>query len=107
MGGHPNVTARGLDEAYFLDLVGDACNNLGHYGEAVDAFAQAVKVFKDHGAQYAHALCLLKLAQCHLALGHSDEAVRYLQECLPSFRDLQMRASEERALLVLRTCVGG
>lgn len=104
MNGRLIVTAHGLDEAYFLDLLGDACNSLGRYDEAARAFAPAVTVFKANGARYAHALCLFKLAQCRLALAQNDEAMRLLRECLPIFRDLHMRAAEGRAQEALDSC---
>ncbi len=100
-----SVTARGLDEAYFLDLLGDACNSLGRYDEAVDALSRAVKLFREQGAQCAHAMGLFKLAQSHLALANTDQAIRYLTECLPIFRRLHLRTSEERASAALKSCL--
>ncbi|MGE5292348.1 MAG: tetratricopeptide repeat protein [Micromonosporaceae bacterium] len=100
-----SVTARGLDEAYFLDVLADTYNSLGRYDEAVEALSRAVKVFREHGAQCAYALGLFKLAQSHLALAHTDQAITYLRECLPIFRSLRLRASEERALATLNACL--
>jgi tetratricopeptide (TPR) repeat protein len=100
-----SVTGRGLDEAYFLDLLGDACNSLGRYDEAVDALSRAVKLFREQGAQCAHALGLFKLAQSHLALAHTDQAVKYLTECLPIFRRLHLHAAKERAAAALQSCL--
>ncbi len=95
----------GLDEAYFLDLLGDACNVLGRYDEAVDALSRAVKLFKEHGAQCAHAVGLFKLAQSHLALAHHHQAIHYLEECLPIFQRLHLPASENRARAALDACL--
>ena len=97
--------SRGLDEAYFLDLFGDACNVLGRYDEAVDALSRAVKVFKEQGAQCAHAVGLFKLAQSHLALAHHHQAIECLEECLPIFRRLHLPRSEKRARAALDACL--
>ncbi len=97
--------SRGLDEAYFLDLLGDACNSLGRYDEAVVALSSAVQVFKEHGAQCAHAVGLFKLAQSHLALAHHRQAIDYLEECLPILRKLHLPASEQRARAALDACL--
>lgn len=97
--------SRGLDEAYFLDLLGDACNGLGRYGEAIVALSQAVQVFKENGAHCAHAVGLFKLAQSHLALAHHRQAISYLEECLPIFHGLHLTASENRARAALDACL--
>ncbi|HUK68082.1 MAG TPA: tetratricopeptide repeat protein [Streptosporangiaceae bacterium] len=94
-----------LDEAYFLDLLGDACNVLGRYDKAVDALSKAVAVFKEHGAQCAYAVGLFKLAQSHLALDDRHRAVGCLEECLPIFDALQLPASAERARTALDACL--
>jgi tetratricopeptide (TPR) repeat protein len=97
--------SRGLDEAYFLDLLGDACNGLGRYDEAVVALSRAVQVFKENGAHCAHAVGLFKLAQSHLALAHHRQAINYLEECLPIFRRLHLTVSEKRARATLDACL--
>jgi tetratricopeptide (TPR) repeat protein len=97
--------ARGLDDAYFLDMLGDACNGLGRYEEAVEALSRAVQVFREHGAHCAHAVGLFKLAQSHLALAHHQEAIAYLEECLPIFRGLHLTVSEKRARAALDACL--
>jgi tetratricopeptide (TPR) repeat protein len=97
-------TSQLLGEAYFLDLLGDAYNGLGRYDEAIVAFSEAAKAFAEHGAQCAHAVCLFKIAQSHLATSHGDEAIGYLEECLPIFRDLQLADHEEQALRALDGC---
>lgn len=93
-----------LGEAYFLDLLGDAYNGLGRYDEAIVALSGAATAFKQHGAQCAHAVCLFKIAQSHLAMAHSDQAIRYLEECLPIFRELHLPGHEEQALRALDGC---
>ncbi len=105
MDGRRGSVSRGLDEAYFLDLLGDACNVLGRYDEAVVALSRAVQVFKEHGAHCAHAVGLFKLAQSHLALSHHRQAIGYLEECLPIFRRLHLAASERRARAALDACL--
>jgi tetratricopeptide (TPR) repeat protein len=97
--------SRGLNEAYFLDLLGDACNGLGRYDEAIVALTRAVQVFREHGMHCAHAVGLFKLAQSHLALAHHRQAIGYLEECLPIFSRLHLPASEERARAALDACL--
>jgi tetratricopeptide (TPR) repeat protein len=104
MNGCLRVTAGGLDEAYFLDLLGDASSCLGRYEEAIEAYGRAVRMFSEHEARYAYALGLFKLARSYLALGRGSEAARYLRECLPIFGDLNMRAAQDRALEALGAC---
>jgi tetratricopeptide (TPR) repeat protein len=99
------LVSRGLGEAYFLDLLGDAYNGLGRYDEAVVALSRAVQVFEEHGADCAHAFGLFKLAQSHLALAHHRQAIGYLEECLPIFRRLHLTASETRARAALDACL--
>jgi tetratricopeptide (TPR) repeat protein len=96
-----------LGQAYFLDLLGDAYNGLGRYDEAIVALSEAAASFADHGAQCAHAVCLFKIAQSQLALGHTGEGIRYLEQCLPIFRDLQLPEHEEQALRALDNCRAG
>ncbi len=95
---------RGLDEAYFLDLLGDACNVLGRYDEAAEALSKAVAAFEEHGAQCAQAVGLFKLAQSHLALDNRRRAIDCLEECLPIFNALHLPGSAERARIALDTC---
>jgi hypothetical protein len=37
-------------------------------------------------------------------MSHSERAIRYLEECLPIFRDLQLPDHEEQALRALDAC---
>jgi tetratricopeptide (TPR) repeat protein len=98
------ATAQVLGRAYFLDLLGDAYNGLGRHDEAIAALSEAAGAFAQHGAQHAHAVCLFKIAQSHLALGQGERAIRYLDECLPAFRELQQPDHEEQALRALHAC---
>ena len=93
-----------LGEAYFLDLLGDAYNGLGRYDEAIVALSEAAVAFEQHDARCAHAVCLFKLAQSHLAMAHGELATRYLEECLPIFHELQLSEQEEQALHTLESC---
>jgi tetratricopeptide (TPR) repeat protein len=93
-----------LGQAYFLDLLGDAYNGLGHYDDAIVALSEAAASFKEHGASTAHAVCLFKIAQSNLALGHGERAIGYLDECLPIFRELQLPEHEEQALRARDAC---
>jgi tetratricopeptide (TPR) repeat protein len=101
---HASATTQVLGQAYFLDLLGDAYNGLGRHDEAIAALSEAAGAFRQHGAQRAHAECLFKIAQSHLALGQSEHAIRYLDECLPAFRELRQPAHEEQALRALDAC---
>lgn len=101
---HVNASAQVLGQAYFLDLLGDAYNGLGRYEEAITALSEASGAFSQHGAQCAHAVCLFKIAQSHLALGHGEQAIRYLDECLPIFRELQLPDHEEQARRARDAC---
>jgi tetratricopeptide (TPR) repeat protein len=104
MSDHASASGQLLGQAYFLDLLGDAYNGLGRHDEAIVALSEAATAFADHGAQLAHAVCLFKIAQSHLAMSHGDQAVGYLEECLPIFRDLQLPDHEEQALHALDSC---
>jgi tetratricopeptide (TPR) repeat protein len=96
-----------LGQAYFLDLLGDAYNGLGRYDEAIVALSEAAASFAEHGAQCAHAVCLFKIAQSHLAMGRTGQGIAYLEECLPIFRELQLPEHEAQALGVLDSCRAG
>ncbi|HLX50030.1 MAG TPA: tetratricopeptide repeat protein [Streptosporangiaceae bacterium] len=98
------VPRQELGEAYFLDLLGDAYNGLGRYDEAIVALSGAAMAFSQHGAQCAHAVCLFKIAQSHLAMAHSDQAIGYLEQCLPIFQDLHLPDHEAQALRALDSC---
>lgn len=104
MDDHISASNQVLGEAYFLDLLGDAYNGLGRYDEAVVALSGAATAFRQHGAQCAHAVCLFKLAQSHLAMAHGEQAIRYLEECLPIFQELHLPDHEEQALRALDSC---
>ena len=104
MNDHVSASRRELGHAYFLDLLGDAYNGLGHYDEAIAALSEAAEAFRQHDAQCAHAVCLFKIAQSHLAMGRGEVAQRYLGECLPVFRELQLPGHEEQAMLALEAC---
>jgi tetratricopeptide (TPR) repeat protein len=96
-----------LGQAYFLDLLGDAYNGLGRYEEAIVALSEAAASFAEHDADCAHAVCLFKIAQGHLAMGRTSQGIQYLEECLPIFRELQLPEHEAQALRVLDGCRAG
>ena len=104
MSDHAGGTSQELGQAYFLDLLGDAYNGLGRYDEAIVALSEAAAAFRQHDAQCAHAVCLFKIAQSHLALAQGEQAIRYLEQCLPVFRELQLPEHEEEALRALDSC---
>ena len=101
---HVSTPTQVLGQAYFLDLLGDAYNGLGRYDEAITALSEAAEAFRRHDAQCAHAVCLFKIAQSHLALGRGDLAIGYLEECLPMFRELHLPGHERQALRALNDC---
>jgi tetratricopeptide (TPR) repeat protein len=101
---HVSASAQVLGQAYFLDLLGDAYNGLGRYDEAITALSEAAEAFRRHDAQSAHAVCLFKIAQSHLAMGRGELATGYLEECLPVFRDLRLPDHERQAVRILNDC---
>ena len=101
---HVSASTQVLGQAYFLDLLGDAYNGLGRYDEAITALSEAAGAFRRHGAQCAHAVCLFKIAQSHLALGRGELAIGYLEECLPIFRELHLPDHERQAARALDDC---
>ena len=92
------------DKTYFLDLLGDSHNGLGHPEAAIEAYRQAAEGFRAQGAQCSYALCLFKIADSHLALGEPWHAVGYLEACLPLLRDLGMTRHETLAQEQLDAC---
>jgi tetratricopeptide (TPR) repeat protein len=101
---HLSASTQVLGHAYFLDLLGDAYNGLGRYDEAITALTEAAGAFRRHDAQCAHAVCLFKIAQSHLAMGRGDLAIGYLEECLPMFRELHLPDHERQAVRTLNDC---
>jgi tetratricopeptide (TPR) repeat protein len=104
MSDHVNGSTQVLGQAYFLDLLGDAYNGLGRYDEAITALTEAAEAFRQHDAHCAHAVCLFKIAQSHLAMARAEQAIRYLEECLPIFRELHLPGHEEQAVRALDAC---
>ena len=74
------------EAAYFLDLLGDGHQGLGHPEAAIEAYRQAAEGFRAEGAQCSYALCLFKIAESHLSLGEPWHAIGYLEACLPLLR---------------------
>ena len=101
---HASASTQVLGQAYFLDLLGDAYNGLGRYDEAIAVLSEAAEAFRQHDARCAHAVCLFKIAQSHLALGRGQRAIGYLEECLPIFRDLHLPDHERQAVRILNDC---
>jgi tetratricopeptide (TPR) repeat protein len=101
---HASASTQVLGQAYFLDLLGDAYNGLGHYDEAIAVLSEAAGAFRRHDARCAYAVCLSKIAQSHLALGRGELAIGYLEECLPVFRDLHLPDHERQAVRILNDC---
>ena len=85
------------DRAYFWGALGDACHGLGRYQDAIDAFGHALPTFREHGLRRHEALCQLKLAESHLALGNTSQARPYLIQCQPTFSQLRMPEYLQRA----------
>jgi tetratricopeptide (TPR) repeat protein len=92
------------DRAYFLDLLGDSHNGLGRYEEAIEAYRQAAEGFRAQGALCSAALCLFKIAECHISLGEPWHAIGYLEACLPSLHDLGLTRHETLARDQLEAC---
>ena len=101
----PGGTAgRQHDRAYFLDLLGDSHSGLGRYQAAIEAYQQAADGFRAEGARCSAALCLFKIAECHLALGEPWHAIGYLEACLPLLHDLGLTRHETLARDQLEAC---
>jgi tetratricopeptide (TPR) repeat protein len=94
----------GLNKAYFLDVLGDSYNSLGRPGAAIEVYHQAAQAFREQSAQYAYALCLFKIAESYRSLDQADQAIRYLETCLPLLRDLGLSYHEKLALRELSAC---
>ncbi len=90
--------------AYFLDLLGDSHQGLGHGEAAIEAYRQASEAFRAQGAQCSYALCLFKIADSHLSLGEPWHALGYLEACLPLLRDLGLSRFERLARRQLEAC---
>jgi len=90
--------------AYFLDLLGDSHQGLGHAEAAIEAYRQAADGFQAQGAHCSYALCLFKIADSHLYLGEPWHAIRYLEACLPLLRDLGLTRHEGLAQQQLDAC---
>jgi len=92
------------DKAYFLNLLGDGHNGLGHAEAAIEAYRQAAEEFRAQGAQCSYALCLFKIADGHMSLGEPWHALGYLEACLPLLRDLGLTRHETLAQNQLDAC---
>jgi tetratricopeptide (TPR) repeat protein len=92
------------EAAYFLDLLGDSHQGLGHPEAAIEAYRQAADRFRALGAECSYALCLLKTAESYLSLGEPWHAVGYLEACVPLLRDLGLTRHEGRARQQLDAC---
>ena len=92
------------DKTYFLDLLGDSHNGLGHPEAAIEAYRQAAEGFRAQGAQCSYALCLFKVAGSHLSLGEPWHALGYLQACLPLLHELGLTRHETLAREQLAQC---
>lgn len=92
------------DEAYFLDMLGDSHNGLGHPDTAIEAYQQAARGFKALGASCSYALCLLKIAESHRAMEQPWHAVGYLEACLPLLRELGLTRHANLASQWLDAC---
>jgi tetratricopeptide (TPR) repeat protein len=93
-----------LDQAYFLDLLGDSHNGLGRYRAAIGAYLQAAEGFLVQGAQCSYALCLFKIADSYVSLRQPWHAVSYLERCLPLLSELGLTRHEVLARDHLASC---
>ena len=104
MAGIGTARRQGHGQAYFLDLLGDGHNGLGRHEAAIEAYRQAADGFRAQGAACSYALCLLKVADCHLLLEEPGHAIGYLEACLPLLRDLGLTRHEAIARDRLARC---
>jgi tetratricopeptide (TPR) repeat protein len=92
------------DRAYFLDLLGDSHNGLGHHDAAIEAYREAAQGFQEQGAPCSYALCLLKIAGSYQLLDEPWHALGYLEACLPLLHDLGLVRHETMARQQLNAC---
>jgi tetratricopeptide (TPR) repeat protein len=104
MPAHQAAAVKPLDRAYFLDVLGDSHNSLGRHGAAIEVYHQAAQAFRAQSAQCAYALCLFKIADSYRSLNQAEQAIRYLETCLPLLRDLGLSYHEKLALRELAAC---
>jgi tetratricopeptide (TPR) repeat protein len=90
--------------AYMLGMLGDARAGQGRYAEALEAYCQAMTVFKENGELRGQAVCLLKLGRAHIALGQPRQATEFLQQCFPMFGELGLPAHEDETIKALEEC---
>lgn len=101
------VAVKPLDMAYFLDILGDSHNSLGRHSAAIEAYRQAALAFRQQDVQTAYAMCLFKIAESHRSLGQADQAVSYLEACLPLLGELGLGSMEKLARSELTACLVG
>jgi tetratricopeptide (TPR) repeat protein len=82
-------------------VCGDAYFSLGRYGAAVDAYTQALVVFRRHSIRRFEGLCRYKLGCAYWKAGDAEQAALHLSESLPIFRDLRLPGYAERARQLL------
>jgi DNA-binding SARP family transcriptional activator len=82
-------------------LRGDAYLSLGRYREAVDAYTQALPVFRYHSIRRHEGVCRYKLGCAYWKAGEAGPAALHLTESLSIFRDLRLPSYEERARQLL------
>jgi DNA-binding SARP family transcriptional activator len=90
--------------AHFTCLLGVAYDHLQEQVQAIRELGEASIIFRTYGDTRADARCKLSLAQVHRALGNHKLAMSYLDECLPTFRQLLLTAYERQAAKELEAC---
>jgi tetratricopeptide (TPR) repeat protein len=87
--------------------MGDSLSGLDRYEAAIDAYQQAARAFEAQGARCSYALCLYKIADCHLMLREPWHAMGYLEACLPLLRELSLTRHASLAQRELDACQAG
>jgi DNA-binding SARP family transcriptional activator len=85
-------------------VLADAYHGLGRYQDAADILAKAIPGFRDHFMRRHHALALLKLGYAHQAMSKFTQAIGFLEQSLPMFRDLRLPHYEERVHQTVLDC---
>lgn len=102
--------ARQLSDNYtsarFLSLSGDAFVTLGDTHNAMNAYKQAIKVYRGIEAKEETGIALGKLAAIYMDLGRNREAAAALSQAISLFEEIGRKDLQGRALGNLGTALG-
>lgn len=81
-----------------LNNLGEAYQELGRHGEALDHLRQALAIFRATGDLYNEAMTLDSLGNAHVGMGHYDEGLDLLRDALALRRQAGDRMGEADTL---------